>query len=360
MILATHGRAIWILDHLEPIQEYAAAQAADADAKLFTPPPCPMYRRPARDRNYEFWGDQTFFGENPPAGCGALVASRSQVERCKLKITDAAGREVREISGPGARQQQEAPACRRRAGICGCSRCRRSVGRGGRPAGGRPRRRPAAPGQAQPGDAGPAGPGSGPGEPVRRRLRRRRRRLRRRRRIRRRRGDGRAVRAARHLQRRAHRRRQDGRYEAAAGRPPMPRWRFPTVERKKHVRHGDGDARPPEARHRVQTASGRSTRRMTELAKEIGRPQRRARRREGQPFEAFNKDVTALAPKFAPPAFGRGGGAGPACGAHGGSSGGPAWTSGRSGSPSSCDPDGQPVDPDWSGQERPHGDHAGK
>ena len=39
MILATHGRALWILDHLEPIQEYAAAQAATADAKLFTPPP---------------------------------------------------------------------------------------------------------------------------------------------------------------------------------------------------------------------------------------------------------------------------------------------------------------------------------
>ena len=28
MILATHGRALWILDHLEPIQEYAAAKAA--------------------------------------------------------------------------------------------------------------------------------------------------------------------------------------------------------------------------------------------------------------------------------------------------------------------------------------------
>ena len=66
MILATHGRAIWILDHLEPIQEYAAAQAAATDAKLFTPPPSAMFRRPARDRNYEFWGDQTFFGENPP------------------------------------------------------------------------------------------------------------------------------------------------------------------------------------------------------------------------------------------------------------------------------------------------------
>ena len=74
MILATHGRSIWILDHLEPIQEYAAAQAADA--KLFTPPPFSMYRRPANDRNYEFWGDQTFFGENPPQAAVVSWSSR--------------------------------------------------------------------------------------------------------------------------------------------------------------------------------------------------------------------------------------------------------------------------------------------
>ena len=36
MLIATHGRAIWILDHLEPIQEYSAAQTAAGDAKLFT------------------------------------------------------------------------------------------------------------------------------------------------------------------------------------------------------------------------------------------------------------------------------------------------------------------------------------
>ena len=66
MILATHGRALWILDHLEPIQEYAAAQTTTADAKLFTPPSYAMFRRPARDRNYEFWGSQVFCGENPP------------------------------------------------------------------------------------------------------------------------------------------------------------------------------------------------------------------------------------------------------------------------------------------------------
>ena len=37
MILATHGRSLWILDHIEPIQEYAQAQTAANGAKLFTP-----------------------------------------------------------------------------------------------------------------------------------------------------------------------------------------------------------------------------------------------------------------------------------------------------------------------------------
>src|ERR1039457_5222596 len=36
MILATHGRAIWILDHITSIQEYTAAQNAPAGAALFS------------------------------------------------------------------------------------------------------------------------------------------------------------------------------------------------------------------------------------------------------------------------------------------------------------------------------------
>ena len=100
MVLATHGRALWVLDHLEPIQEYAAAQAVATDAKLFTPPPYAMFRRPTRDRNYEFWGDQTFFGENPPQAAVISWFNKKQVGDVKLKITDAAGREVREIGAP--------------------------------------------------------------------------------------------------------------------------------------------------------------------------------------------------------------------------------------------------------------------
>jgi hypothetical protein len=99
MILATHGRAIWILDHLEPIQEYAKAQAAATDAVLFTPPPYAMFRRPARDRNYEFWGDQTFYGENPPQTAVLSWLNKKPLGDVKLRVTDAAGREVRDISG---------------------------------------------------------------------------------------------------------------------------------------------------------------------------------------------------------------------------------------------------------------------
>ncbi len=98
MILATHGRAIWILDHLEPIQEYAKTSAITTDAKLFAIPPA-MYRRPARDRNYEFWGNQTFFGENPPDGAVVSWYQKRAGGDVTLRITDATGRTVREISG---------------------------------------------------------------------------------------------------------------------------------------------------------------------------------------------------------------------------------------------------------------------
>ena len=62
MLVATHGRALWILDHLEPIQEYTASQSADA--KLFSIPAA-LEWKPKEDRNAEFWGHQYFVGENP-------------------------------------------------------------------------------------------------------------------------------------------------------------------------------------------------------------------------------------------------------------------------------------------------------
>ena len=98
MVLGTHGRAIWILDHLAPIQEYAAAR--NTDARLFTPPPTSMYRRPTRDRNYEFWGNQVFYGQNPPQAGVLSYFVKNKPSDVQLKIADATGREVRAISIP--------------------------------------------------------------------------------------------------------------------------------------------------------------------------------------------------------------------------------------------------------------------
>ena len=78
MIVATHGRALWILDHLEPIQEFAAAQAADA--KLFTPGPALQWKT-KDDRNDEFWGHQFFIGENPPAEAVIQFHLKNAVDR---------------------------------------------------------------------------------------------------------------------------------------------------------------------------------------------------------------------------------------------------------------------------------------
>src|SRR6185503_9323960 len=55
---------------------------------------------PARDRNYEFWGDQTFFGENPPQAAVISWLMKRSANDVQLKVTDAAGKEVREIGGP--------------------------------------------------------------------------------------------------------------------------------------------------------------------------------------------------------------------------------------------------------------------
>jgi len=104
MILATHGRSIWILDHLEPIQEFAAAQASSSDATLFSIGPALQWR--SKDhQNDEFWGHHFFAGENPPTDAVIQFHLKKPVGAMALKITDAAGKDVRTIAVPASRNQ---------------------------------------------------------------------------------------------------------------------------------------------------------------------------------------------------------------------------------------------------------------
>ena len=102
MIVATHGRALWVLDHLEPIQEYTAAQSADA--KLFTVPTALEWKT-KDDRNDEFWGHQYFVGENPPNEAVVQYFLKSPMTDLDLRVTDAAGKTVRTLKVPGPKSQ---------------------------------------------------------------------------------------------------------------------------------------------------------------------------------------------------------------------------------------------------------------
>ena len=100
LLVATHGRALWILDHLEPIQEFSAAQKADAT--LFTPGSSLQWKA-KDDRNDEFWGHQFFTGENPPTETVLQMHLKKAVTNPMLRISDANGAAVRELAVPTAK-----------------------------------------------------------------------------------------------------------------------------------------------------------------------------------------------------------------------------------------------------------------
>lgn len=100
MIVATHGRDLWILDHLEPIQEYAAAQAADT--KLFSVPTTLEWKS-MDNRNDEFWGHSYFIGENPPRDAIISFNLKRPVDDLRIRIKDVSGAVVRDVPVPADR-----------------------------------------------------------------------------------------------------------------------------------------------------------------------------------------------------------------------------------------------------------------
>jgi len=103
MLVATHGRAAWILDHLEPIQEYAAAQAASGDGYLFTPPIALQWQK-FDNQNDEFWGHQFFAGENPPDDAVIQFFLKRQVQGAlELRISDSSNGLIRTVAIPDDR-----------------------------------------------------------------------------------------------------------------------------------------------------------------------------------------------------------------------------------------------------------------
>ena len=94
MIVATHGRSIWILDDATPVQHLQEAQKSAAHFFDLRPA---MQFNPANDRG--FLADKGFWGKNPTYGAPISYYLASAAESVALRIRDAQGAVVRELSG---------------------------------------------------------------------------------------------------------------------------------------------------------------------------------------------------------------------------------------------------------------------
>jgi photosystem II stability/assembly factor-like uncharacterized protein len=94
ILLATHGRGIYILDDATPIQQIAAAHSA----ALFPVRPALRYTVRATRAG---GGDTEFAAANPPYGALLNYNLPAQTEEVHFEVLDAAGKVIRTIPAPG-------------------------------------------------------------------------------------------------------------------------------------------------------------------------------------------------------------------------------------------------------------------
>ncbi|MCA1632193.1 MAG: hypothetical protein LC802_00390 [Acidobacteria bacterium] len=97
LILATHGRSIWILDDAAPVQQLTPEAAAGREIVLFDPRPALRYT--SRFTRYGI-GDKVFTGANPPYGALVSYYLREKPDektKLKVQILDDKGKLVAEL-----------------------------------------------------------------------------------------------------------------------------------------------------------------------------------------------------------------------------------------------------------------------
>jgi photosystem II stability/assembly factor-like uncharacterized protein len=103
LVLATHGRAFWILDDVSPLRQFADS-VANEDVHLYQP--STAYRR--RIPNAEAGARATFSGQNPPNGAVIyFYLKQAPKQEVKIEILDAAGNVVRDYSSLKLEQPEE-------------------------------------------------------------------------------------------------------------------------------------------------------------------------------------------------------------------------------------------------------------
>jgi len=98
LIVATHGRSLWILDDLTPLVEWSA-EVTSAAAHLFPIRPATIFQY-WKDTSYR--GQAAYAGENPVEGAILSYYLRRPVDAASISVSDAAGRVIRRFEVPGS------------------------------------------------------------------------------------------------------------------------------------------------------------------------------------------------------------------------------------------------------------------
>ena len=93
LVIATHGRSLWILDDAAVLQQLGAAMRD----QTFLVEPRPATRHSVRPTR-SFFGDQTFVAPNPPYGALITYYLAAPPADLKLQILDAKGALVRDLT----------------------------------------------------------------------------------------------------------------------------------------------------------------------------------------------------------------------------------------------------------------------
>jgi photosystem II stability/assembly factor-like uncharacterized protein len=98
LIVATHGRSIWIVDDITPLQQLTEA-VRDSEATLFDIRPAIAWLND-QQRNQQVGGQKVFVGENAPRGASINYYLKSAATGdVKISIADVTGRVIRTIDG---------------------------------------------------------------------------------------------------------------------------------------------------------------------------------------------------------------------------------------------------------------------
>ncbi|MBV8643606.1 MAG: hypothetical protein JO225_06790, partial [Candidatus Eremiobacteraeota bacterium] len=112
LILATHGRAAWILDDLAPVQQLPQAEAAGA--MLFAPRTTYAFAQHANDEGLY----TRYAGKNPPTGAMiTFYQAQPGAKSPEVEILDARGHVVRHLRGTNRVGEREVPVVTNFAGL---------------------------------------------------------------------------------------------------------------------------------------------------------------------------------------------------------------------------------------------------